>query len=300
MLDLNALRDFVSVIREGGFSAASRALRVPKSTLSKRIQALEAALDSKLIERTTRSLRLTPEGSGFHARALKIIEQTEEAEAFLKDRSETPKGHLRISSPQLFGQLYLGEIAAAYHARYPETTLDIVLADRAVDLIEEGFDAAIRIGPLPDSSLVARVIATAENVVVASAALFSQRDAPTRPEDLASHSILAFGSAGAASPVWRLHKGEEEIVVPITPSITMNSLLTLKQAALTGAGLAMLPRFIVAEDLAAGRLVSVLGDWVGPSAPVSIVYPSSRLLNIRMRAFIDLVVARFPERRLAA
>lgn len=298
MLDLNALKDFITVIQEGSFSAAARVRGLPKSTVSKRVQDLEAALDARLIERTTRSLRLTSEGAAFLERASRIVADAEEAETFLKTRSEEPKGHLRIASPQLFGQIYLGQIAAAYRSKHPGTTLEFSLIDRTVNLIDEGFDAAIRIGPLPDSSLMARMFAEADSVVVAAPSLIAAEKRTKNPKDIGSRPCLAFHFSETVQIPWRVQRNEEVVDIPIRPVIAITSLLALREAAIAGAGYTYLPRFIVADDLATGRLANALDGWVGVKLPISIVYSSGRFLNARLRSFIDMVAERFPDRKL--
>lgn len=297
MLDLNALRDFVAVICEGSFSAAARALGVPKSTISKRVQDLEASLSTRLIERTTRSLRLTSDGAAFHARATRIVADAEDAEKALRAHGDEPVGHLRITSPQLFGQRYLGTVAAAYRTKFPKTTLEISLLDRSVDLIEENFDAAIRIGDLPDSTMVARTIAFADTVVVSTPSLLRRKTGLMSPVDLRTLPCLAFSMAPYHAS-WRLQKAGEVLEVQIKPALAINSLVALRDAAITGAGFAYLPRFIVADDVAAGRLALATPKWSGAIVPISLVYPSARFLSARLRGFVDILVETFPERRL--
>lgn len=294
MFDLNAIQDFVTVVREQSYSAAARALGTPKSTISKRIQNLEASLSTRLIERTTRALRLTPEGTAFHARALRILAEVEEAESLLQASTEEPVGSLRISAPQLFGQVFMGHIAATYRARYPKVVIDVVLGDRRVDLIEEGFDAAIRAGELPDSNLVFRRFAEVDQVVVATAEL-ARYEPMNDPGDLSRRPCLAHSVDANTRSTWRLTNSAETREVTVDPVIRMSSLIALRDAALAGAGFAFLPRFMVEKDLAEGRLANVLQNWVGTKTPISVVYPSSRFLSARLRAFIELLIERFPK-----
>jgi DNA-binding transcriptional LysR family regulator len=297
MLDLNALRDFIAVVREQSFSGAALSLGTPKSTVSKRIQDLEAALKTRLIERTTRALRLTPEGMAFHARALRIIAEVEEAENLLQARTHEPSGRLRISAPLLFGQAFLGGIAATYRARFPKVAIEVALIDRRVDLIEEGFDAAIRVGDLPDSNLVVRAFAEVDHVVVSTPALVW--DEPVvHPDGLSQRPCIAHNVDAVTRSTWRLMNGAETVDVTVSPVITISSLVAVRDATLAGAGFAYLPRFMVAKDIEDGRLVHAHENWVGVRSPISIVYPSSRFLSARLRAFIDLIVEYFPERLL--
>ncbi len=297
MFDVNALRDFIAVIREQSFAGAARSLGTPKSTISKRIQDLETALNTRLIERTTRSLRLTPEGTAFHVRALRIMAEAEEAELLLAVRTQEPTGRLRVSAPVLFGQAFMGGIAATYRARFPKVAIEVVLIDRRVDLIEEGFDCAIRVGQLPDSNFVVRSFAEVDQVVVGTPGLLGGKSLKI-PNELSRRPCLAHAVDSVARSTWRLSNGAETVDVSVTPVITISSLVALRDAALAGAGFAYLPGFMVRKDIEAGCLEFALENWTGVSAPISIVYPSARFLSARLRAFIDLIVETFPERKL--
>lgn len=297
MFDLNALRDFIAIVRAQSFAGASRAMNIPKSTLSKRLQTLETDLNTRLIERTTRALRLTPEGDAFYERALRIMGEVEEAHHLLEARSDTPSGKLRISAPHLFGQSFMGELTAAYLARFPNTALEVVLVDRRVDLIEESFDAAIRIGEMPDSNLVAKIFAEVDHVIVATPGA-AQQWAVNAPVDLETLPCLAHMVGFSARTNWRLVRGDTFISVAVTPAIAITSLVAIRDAALAGAGLAYLPRFMVQAEITNGRLIHVLKEWCGPKVPISIVYPSARFLSARLKAFIDLLDERFPQREL--
>lgn len=297
MFDLNALKDFVAVIREGGFSAASRRLGVPKSTISKRVQDLEADLNVRLIERTTRALRLTPEGSAFYVRAQRILAEAEDATRFLQQRHDAPQGHLRIAAPQLFGQIFLGKIAASFCAAYPDVTLEIVLNDRPSDLIEDGFDAAVRVGALEDSSMVARHIADAENIVVGAPQVL-RKHVLNDPDDVRLAPTVVMTRSAVGESVWTLLHGDEKREVTFQPTLALNSLVAMHDAVVEGAGVAVLPRFLVADGLASGKLMRALPDWTGPVVPISIVYPSARFLTARLRAFIDVLAMAFPKRSL--
>lgn len=295
-IDLNALRDFEAVVRHGGFTGAASALRIPKSTVSARVAALEEGLGVRLLERTTRSVRLTEEGAAFHERAARIIAEAEEAEQALKDRSAAPKGHLRVSAPFLFGDLLLGQFAAEFLAAHPMLSLDIVLSDRRVDLVEDNFDIAIRVGALDDAAHVARIIALTRQRLVHAAELKARLKVP---EDLADKPCILFTTGGPQRrQAWAFHNGKTEKRVKVDGPLALNGLGAIRKAALAGAGYALVPEFIVADDLRAGRLVSALDAWTGTPIEVRALYQSRRLLSARIRAFIDALVAAFPERRL--
>jgi DNA-binding transcriptional LysR family regulator len=299
MFDLNSLRDFIAVIQEGSFAGAGRALGVPKSTLSKRIQVLEKDLGIRLIERTTRALRMTSDGAFFYERALGLMREVEDTRNLLQARTISPSGVLRISAPLLFGQTLLGSLAAQYREQYPDVTLDLVLTDRRVDLIEENFDASIRTGQQPSSSLVVRVFAEINNIVVASPKA-SRRWAVALPDDLARAPCLTHQTDNVARSKWQLVRQETVVTVQVKPVIQTTSMLALRDAAIAGAGVAYLPEFLVEDALKSRRLERLLPDWSSRKVPVCIVYPSARLMSNRLRTFIDHVATRFEDRKLGA
>jgi DNA-binding transcriptional LysR family regulator len=291
-LDLEALADFLAAIDAGGVTAAARQRRQPKQTVSRRLLALEAELGVRLFDRTTRALRLTPEGALLQERARRVLADVEETRRTLADRSAAVEGLLRISAPVLLGQTVLGRVAARILAAYPNLRLEIVLSDRRVDLIEEGYDAAIRVGQHDDSSLVSRVFANADTIVVASPTALAAWGAPARPEDLARKPCILFADAGAAT-TWTLSDGERSRAVKITGRLTCTSLKLCLDAAVAGAGFASIPAFLARPSLDSGEVRGVLPGWISGRAPLRIVYPSKRLLSARLRAFIDETVASF-------
>lgn len=284
-MDLNALREFSAVISEGSFAAAARRLNTPKSTVSKRIQDLENALGTRLIERTTRRLRLTPEGAVVLGRAERILADADEiAEALSQDHS-TVRGHLRIAAPSLFGQTVLAPLAAICRTRYPELTLEYVLQDSQPDLIENGFDAAVRIGAVQDDALAALPLGTIEGCLVAAPGCL---DRPLDGiEDLTDAPTLAQGHGLVQT--WHLIGPDGQRSVRIAAGVSMSSPAALREAARAGAGIALLPYYSVAADLAAGRLTEVLPGWSGLPRPVALVYPGAQALTHRLRAAADLM-----------
>jgi DNA-binding transcriptional LysR family regulator len=283
-LDLTALRGFRSVLREGSFSAAALALRVPKSTLSKRVADLEAHLGVRLIERSTRTLRATQEGEVLAARADRLLGEAEDIRRALGESGGTPRGHLRLSVPQSFGNLLIGAIAADFRRMHPDVTLEIHFLDRAPDLLEEGFDGCIRFGPLEDSSQVARRLTHGQAMLVAAPEL-AGLDSLLHPEDLKRFNLV-----GLAAP-WPgglpLQNGTEEVTLPYTPPLRLGSHLAVRDAVVAGAGIAALPGIVARPDIAAGRLVRVLPDWSTPRKAIYFVYPSAQSVTARLRAFID-------------
>lgn len=292
MLDMNftELRDFVAVARAGSFAAAAIATGVPKSTLSKRVQMLEASLELRLIERSTRKLRLTQDGNLLLERAARLITETDDLERLMRDRNEEPRGRLRVSVPVMFGQELMGKVAAAYTARWPETEIEVVMTDRRSDLIEDDFDCAIRIGPLKDSNNIARRLAWSHTVLVVCPKFAAGRKLPDKPGDISIWPSIAFAPAGAPVP-WTIESGNRQIEMSPQSSITLGSMHAVRAAAIAGGGVALVPAFLVVEDLADGRLMRLLADWRGPASSVNIVYPSRRHVSARLRAFIDLLAS---------
>ena len=283
-LDLTALRGFRSVLREGSFSAAALALRVPKSTLSKRVADLEAHLGVRLIERSTRTLRATQEGEVLAARADRLLGEAEDIRRALGEAGGQPRGHLRLAMPQSIGNLLLGPIAADFRRRYPDVTLEVHFLDRAPDLLEEGFDGCVRLGPLEDSSQVARRLAHGQAMLVAAPDL-PGLDRLRHPEDLRQFNLV-----GLSSP-WPgglpLQNGTESITLPYDAPLRLGSQLAVRDAVIAGAGIAALPGLVARPEIAAGRLLRVLPDWSTPRKAIYFVYPSAQSVTARLRAFID-------------
>jgi DNA-binding transcriptional LysR family regulator len=288
-MDLNALREFCAVISEGSFAAAARRLDMPKSTVSKRIQDLEASLGAKLIERTTRRLRLTSEGASVLARAQRILADASEIEAVLGAAGEAPRGHLRLAVETTFGQSFIGTISAASRRLHPLITLEIVLTDSHPDLIEEGFDGAIRGGPLPDGAS-GKVFATGRRVVVGAPEIFGPVADPDQLTDLP-----ALLRGVGLIETWHLTDGSRERSVRVAGGLAMNSDIALRHAALGGAGIALLPEALVASDLERGSLVRLLDRWTDLPQRFHFGYPGASALTARLGAFLAVLSAAFPD-----
>ena len=293
-MDLNALKEFSAIAAEGSFAAAARRLGTPKSTVSKRIQDLEAALGVRLIERTTRKLSLTAEGALVLARAERILADAGEITRALCEADGAVRGHLRIAVPVLFGQAFMGQIVAVSRRIYPDLTLEVVLTDSQPDLIEEGFDAAIRTGAPADTPFVSQRIATSRRVAVAAPDLVPAK--LTDPTRLADLPILLYGVGLVQG--WHFSDGRHERSVRLAGGLAMTSYFALREAAIGGAGVAQLPLFLVERDLALGRLVEVLDGWHCPPTEIVFVYPSPQSLTARLRAFLELIQQAFPSETL--
>lgn len=285
-MQIDALTDFLAVAATGTISAAARQRGQAKQTISRRLLDLERQLGTRLFDRSSRAMRLTAEGELLHHRAQAIVADLAEIEMLLTRRRDEPEGLLRISAPTLLGQALLGQVAAALLARHPELRLDIVLGDSRVDLVEEGFDAAIRVGRFDDSSLVSRLIGRPRTLLVAAPSLVDRFGLPATPADLAAWPAIGFGS-GRFGTRWSLTKGSETAQIELDGRMTANSLLLCRDAALAGAGVAATPAFAAREAIAAGQLVHILPDWALPESELRIIFPSRRLMSARLRAFIE-------------
>lgn len=277
---------FVKVVELGGFSAAARDLGMPKSSVSRYVARLEDRLGVRLLHRTTRSLRPTEVGAAYYARAARIVQEIAEAEAAVTEMHTVPRGTLRVTAPLTFGYLFLGELIASFMAAWPEVSVQVDLSDRIVDIIDEGYDLAIRVGDLADSSLIARRLGTAARVIVASPAYLARHGTPRTPDDLPDHACLLYAYEASMSS-WRL---SPERTVAVRGRLVTNNGDVLAAAAVGGQGLALLPRFIAGRHLRDGRLVTVLDDHVHSNAGIHALYPHNRHLSAKVRAFVDHLV----------
>jgi DNA-binding transcriptional LysR family regulator len=291
-MDLNELLVFAKVVQAGSFTVAARGLRMPKSTVSRKVSELEERVGAQLLQRTTRKLRLTDVGQAYYEHCARIVAEAEQAELAVTRMQAAPHGLLRVTAPLTFS--FLGPIVAEFLKRYPEVQLELVCTDRSVDLVEEGFDVAVRAGRLADSSLIARKLGDIARVVVATPEYLEQRGVPRSPKDLERHDCLVFG-AGMEGNVWTLHSGSRSVQVSVRARIVVNEPDMLRAVALGGAGVTLLPTFLNAADLNTGRLRRILPDWSSPGAPVHAVYAGSRHHSPKVMAFVDFLRERWPE-----
>lgn len=285
-MDLNELFVFTRVVQAGSFVAAARALGMPKSSVSRKVSALEARLGARLLHRTTRTLSLTDVGRTYYEHAARAIAEVEEAEAAVTSLEEAPRGLLRVTTPLNFE--FLAPIVSAFLEKHPEVRIELVGADRVVDLVQEGFDVAVRAGALADSTLVARSLGALQNFLVATPAFVAASGAPETPADLARFECVSFG-AGPDRGSWRLVRDGREETVSVGGRLVVNDFEFLEDAVRAGLGIAMLPVFRIAGDLKAQRLVRILPAWCSPSMPLWAVYPSARHLSPKVKAFVEHV-----------
>jgi DNA-binding transcriptional LysR family regulator len=286
---IDAMQAFVAVADLQGFAPAARKLGLSPSGVTRLVAALEDRLGARLLQRTTRSVTLTDTGTRYLERARRILADVEEAEGSAEGERTRPSGRLVVSAPVGFGRLHVSPVMSAYLKRYPEVLGELRLADRIVNLVEDGVDLAVRIGHLPDSSLVARHVGEMRRIVVASSDYLGQRGEPDTPEAIASHETIQFG-ATTATPDWRFVEDGCDIRVACTPRLTTNSADAAIQYAGQGGGLTRVLAYQAAEAIKTGRLKIVLAKFEQPPLPIHIVYPTSRLLSAKVRTFIDLVI----------
>lgn len=287
---IECMRAFVATVGANGFAAAARALDVPRSKISKQIQALEEAIGVQLLQRTTRSLHLTEAGAEYYDACRDVIASLDEAEQRARTGMGEIRGVLWVNAPMSFGLSRLGPLIPRFNELHPNVELQVVLSDQQVDPVKGGFDVTIRIASLPDSSMIARSLAPAPRIMVASPDYLAREGTPQTPKDLAHHKCLSYGYLQSGVSL-QLCNGKETQRVTVSGPLHANNGDILAQAAVAGMGIALLPNFIIERAVADGRLVPVLCDWEAPAITVNAVYPSSRRVPMKTRAFIDFLVA---------
>lgn len=293
-MELSRLRAFVAVVQCGSFTRAAERLRTQKARVSRQVSELEAELGVRLLERTTRALRLTEVGREIHERAMGILAAIEDTERVAQAVRGEPQGVLRVTMPLEFGLLAGFGWVRALLARHAELSIEVDSSSRIVDLVHEGFDLAIRVGPLPDSRLAARRLGALHYGLHASPGHLARAGVPASPADLLDRDWIAFAPGGRASPL-RLHgPGDAVEILDTPPRLRVDSRYAQRDAAVAGLGVAEILVAIARDDIAAGRLVPVLPDWHRPPVPVHAVFPSARFLTPKVRAFIEHAIDHFP------
>jgi DNA-binding transcriptional LysR family regulator len=293
-MDLQALTDFNLVATHGGFGRASRVTGRPKATLSRRVAELEQRLGVRLIERGSHTLRLTDEGRALHERTEGLLAEITEAGEEITSGASTPRGRLRVSAPIVLAHVALSRIAARFAQAYPQVDLEIVAEDRAADPVEDGYDLVIRIDPAPDEHLVGRLILNDERLLVASPALKSPIPASKPSEEVPVKAVLM--TTTPSGLIWRVRSelAGTSLLRP-EPVLRLSSLLMARDAVVAGAGAALLPKLLVADDLDAGRLVC-WGTDDHPPVQIWALQSSRRLISAKVRAFLDALATAFPDK----
>lgn len=286
---LNDMALFVEVVKARGFRRAAEAVGIPNSTLSRRIGELEKAIGLRLLRRTTRKIELTEAGRIYFERCKRIVDEAKLAHEQLGEMLEQPSGVLRASLPVDFANTYLAPLIAEFACRHPGISFDLDLTPRLVDLVSEPFDVAIRMGTPPDSTLIARQLATLPCYLYASPRYLEQAGEPAHPRDLAQHECLGYRLPKAN--LWTLHNAEESVEVAVGGRFQLNSVELIRRLASLDLGIAVLPAEIAAEDLDHGRLRRILPGWQGPLVPVYAM-TETRLLPAKTQRFIEFLSER--------
>lgn len=287
-MDIRVLRSFAAIIDEGSFAAAARRIGISKSMCSKMIAGLEADLGTRLLTRTTRAVTPTAAGHDFHLRIADVLDRLDAAIEGARATSARPSGPLKLGVPVQYTLRVFQPHLIRFMEEYPDIQLDVVLDDSRSDMARDGFDAVIRIGTLADSSLHARRLHDARIMLVASPDYLARRGSPQRPADLRDHQCLHYTNLKGPG-TWPLRNGTEVVYQKITPAFSSNNGELLRGLAVSGKGIALAPEFLVADDLAQGRLVAVLDDHALPGVPINIVYSSRKLVTASLAAFLDFV-----------
>lgn len=286
-----AMRVFVAVADTAGFAPAARKLHMSPPAVTRAIAVLEERLGVLLFHRTTRQVRLTEAGSRFLEDCRRILADLEEAEDSVGGAHRAPHGLLSITASVRFGAMVVAPMALEFLDRYPEVSVQTLFMDRVVNLLDEGIDVAVRIGPLPDSGLTAIRVGSVRRVVCATPAYLQARGIPQAPEDLAAHDIVVF-SALNPRPEWQFRGPQGDVAVPLSTRLTVNMADVAIAAALAGRGLTRVLSYMIAPDLRAGRLQIVLADHETTPLPIHVVYQEGRKAPTRVRAFVDFMVER--------
>jgi DNA-binding transcriptional LysR family regulator len=285
---LDAMTAFASVADLRGFAPAARRLSLSRPAVTRLVAALEARLETRLLQRTTRTVTLTDAGARYLERARRILSDVAEAEALAQADRSAPTGRFVVAAPSVFGRLHVAPVVCDFLERHPAVTGELQLADRPVNLVEEGVDLAVRIGHLADSSLVARRVGHTRRVVVGSPGYLERRGTPRRLEALSGHDVIQL-SGVTPLPEWRFYRDGGETRVALAPRLVTNSADAAIGHAERGGGLTMVLAYQVAEAVSAGRLRIVLPGFEPPALPIHLVYPTGRLLSAKVKAFSELV-----------
>ena len=292
---LDAMSVIIAVTETGSFSAASRKLGTPVATVSRKVSELETRLKAELFQRSSRKMMLTDAGRSYIEACKRIIEQVDDAERQVSGEYRIPKGDLAVTAPWGLGHMHLLPIAVEFLKAYPEIALRLVLTDRVVNTVEENIDVSIRIGTLPDSSMIATRIGSIRFVVCASPAYFAERGSPTKPSDLGDHDCITVDSV-ATPATWKFAQGNRAIVTPIRSRLCVDTSEAAIQAAIAGAGLARVMSYKMEAARRAGTLTVVLDAFEQEPLPVHMVYAQRKLVPLKLRAFLNWVTPRLKAR----
>lgn len=285
----SAIPVFVAVVESGGFSRAAKVLGISKAAVSKRITLLEDHLGVKLLYRTTRKLSLTEAGEHYFEHAAKAQAAVRDAEDAVAQLQGEPQGRLRISAPMSFGRLHVAPLIPKFLKRYPKIQIDMVMDDKAIDLVEGGFDLAIRSGDLPDSSLIARKLAPGHSVLCASPDYIEHHGRPNTPLEINDHNCIVFSLSSDVNE-WTLTNKEETQTITVSGNYRVNNSEALREALIQGMGIGRLPTFIAGADLQAGRLINLFESYTMPHKMIYAAFPEREYMPAKVRAFLDFTI----------
>ena len=288
------MKTFVAVVDATSFIKAANALDMSKAAVSRYVSDLEARLGVRLLQRTTRRLSLTEEGQVFYAHCKELLIGIDEAEAEITSRSDTATGLIRINAPVTFGILHLAPLWGQFRSQYPGVSLDVTLGDRIVDLVDEGYDVAIRIATLPDSTLISKRLATTRMVLCASPTYLQLHGQPSHPSELASHAVIAY-SYWSSGDEWKFQGVDGTASIKTNACIHTNSGDTCRAAALADQGIILQPSFLVGDDLVSGDLIELMPAWKAMTMGIYAVYPSRKHVPLKVRALIDFLTRHFAD-----
>lgn len=284
-VDLNDIVVFTRVAETKSFTGAAELLGLPKSTVSRKLAQLEERLGVRLVQRTTRKLALTEIGEAYYERCSRIVSDVQAAEQIVTDMQASPRGRVRVSAPVDLSSKYLGAIIADFMVEHPDISIELDASDRVVDLIEESYDLAVRIGPMPESTLIARKLCVIKQQMAASPGYLAKRGTPTTQEELEEHDRLLFQPS--ARITWTLHHGDQSFEFGRPARFASNNIAAVRDVAIAGGGIALISDFMVACDIRDGKLVPVMSEWEGRETDIHAVYPARQNLPPRLQLFLD-------------
>ena len=296
---LEAMSMLLAAVESGSLSKASRNLRLPLATVSRKVAELETHLNAALLIRSSKGLELTPAGRSYVTAAKSILEQLTEAERAASGEYTEPKGDLVVTAPIMFGRIHVLPTVTRFLDAYPEVSVGLVLTDRVAHFLEDQVDVALRIGPLPDSNLVATRLGTVRHVICASPEYLTANGTPSTPDDLAQHRVVSFQNVSALSS-WTFERDGAEIATSFRSRLAVNTIDAAIDAAVSGAGLVRAVSYQIADHVRAQRLAVVLGNFEPQPRPVHLVYDRQNRLPLKLRAFVDFVVPRMRQQLVDA
>ncbi|KJF93656.1 LysR family transcriptional regulator [Photobacterium angustum] len=288
MDQLGAMRAFIRVVQTGSFSATAREQNTTQATISKKIAALEHKLEGKLLTRSSRDLALTEVGAEYYERCVAIISELDEAESNVRAHRALPQGLIKIAAPITFGNIFIAPIISEFLARYPDISVDLTLSDKHVDIISEGVDVAIRARELEDSSLIARHLFDNPNILVASSAYIAKYGEPVTPEDLNQHNCIIY-SLSSTMNNWNFYNKKIKKSVSVSGNFKSDSCDAILRSVLDGVGIALLPVWMVDNEINAGRLKQLMPSYKTQPLPFHAIYTNNRYVSLKIRCFIDFI-----------